>query len=97
MGFWVYILRCTDGSYYTGHTDNLEQRIAQHQSGEFDGYTATRKPLELVFTQECAIREEVLRTEQQIKGWSRKKKEAMMRGDWAGVNRLSRGKHTHQR
>jgi putative endonuclease len=97
MGFWVYILRCADGSYYTGHTDNLEQRIAQHQNGEFGGYTATRKPVTLVFSQECATREEVLRTEQQLKSWSRKKKEAMMRGDWAGVNRLSRGKHRHQR
>ena len=97
MGFWVYILRCADGSYYTGHTDNLELRLAQHQSGEFDGYTATRKPVELVFTQECATREEVLRAEQQLKGWSRKKKEAMMRGDGAAVNQLSRGKHRHQR
>ena len=78
MGFWVYILRCADGPYYTGHTDNLEQRIAQHQSGEFGGYTATRKPVEFVFSQECATREEVLGGEQQIKGWSRKKKEAMM-------------------
>ena len=46
--FWVYILRCSDGSYYTGHTDNLESRIAQHQSGECEGYTATRLPVELV-------------------------------------------------
>jgi len=97
MGFWVYILRCADGSYYTGHTDNLEQRIAQHQSGEFDGYTATRKPVTLMFTQERATREEAHRAEQQIKGWSRKKKEAMMQEDWTAVNRLSRGKHKHQR
>jgi len=97
MSFWVYILRCADGSYYTGHTDNLEQRIAQHHSGEFGGYTATRKPVTLVFIQECATREEAFRAEQQLKGWSRKKKEAMVRGDWAAVNRLSRGKHKHQR
>ena len=82
---------------YTGHTDNLEQRIAQHQSGEFGGYTATRKPVELVFAQECATREETLGAEQQLKGWSRKKKEAMMQGNWAAVNQLSRGKHRHQR
>jgi predicted GIY-YIG superfamily endonuclease len=97
MDFWVYILHCADGSYYTGHTDNLEYRIAQHHSGEFNGYTATRKPVKLMFTQECATREEAFRAEQQLKGWSRKKKEAMIRGDWAGVNRLSRGKHRHQR
>lgn len=94
-GFWVYIVRCADGSYYTGHTDNLEYRISQHQSGELGGYTVTRRPLELVFTQECTTREEALRAERQLKGWSGKKKEAMMRGDWATVNRLSRGKHRY--
>jgi predicted GIY-YIG superfamily endonuclease len=54
MSFWVYILRCADGSYYTGHTDNLEHRIGQHLAGEADGYTATRNPVELVFSQPCA-------------------------------------------
>jgi len=44
MAFWVYILRCSDGSYYTGHTDNLEKRIAEHQSGAIQGYTSTRLP-----------------------------------------------------
>jgi predicted GIY-YIG superfamily endonuclease len=82
MAFWVYILRCADGSYYTGHTDNLHHRVAQHQSGACGGYTSQRLPVELVFSQECATREEVLSAEMQIKGWSRAKKEAMMRGDW---------------
>jgi predicted GIY-YIG superfamily endonuclease len=90
--FWVYILRCADGSYYTGHTDNLEQRIGQHRAGEYDSYTATRRPVELVWSQECATREEALSAELQIKGWSRKKKEAMMRGDWGEVSRLARSK-----
>jgi predicted GIY-YIG superfamily endonuclease len=96
-GFWVYILRCADGSYYTGHTDNLEHRVSQHKSGEILSYTAIRRPIELVFSQECTTREEAIAAEQQIKGWSRKKKEAMMHGDWIAVNRLSRGKHRHQR
>ena len=87
MSFWVYILRCADNSYYTGHTDNLEERIAKHQSGEIEGYTSTRLPLTLVFS------EEALRCERQIKGWSRKKKEALMRGDWAEVSRLARRHH----
>ena len=91
MSFWVYILRCADGSYYTGHTDNLDRRIAQHQSGEIEGYTSTRLPLTVMFTDEFVTREEALASERQIKGWSRKKKEAMMRGDWAEVSRLSRG------
>jgi predicted GIY-YIG superfamily endonuclease len=91
MSFWVYILRCADNSYYTGHTDNLEQRIAQHHQGYFPTcYTYKRRPLELVFSQDFVTREEALASEQQIKGWSRKKKEAMMRGDWVEVSRLAK-------
>jgi len=89
--FWVYILRCSDGSYYTGHTDNLEMRIVQHVAGEFSGcYTFTRRPLDCVFSQAFSTREEALASERQIKGWSRKKKEAMIQGDWAEVSRLAR-------
>lgn len=93
--FWVYILHCADGSYYTGHTDNIEKRMAQHQSGESVGYTATRRPVELVWSQECYTREEALSAERQLKGWSRKKKEAMMRGDWTEVSRLAQSKSIH--
>lgn len=91
MRFWVYILRCADGSYYTGHTDDLDKRIGEHQEGLCGGYTASRLPVVLAFSQECSTREEALAAEQQIKGWSRKKKEAMMRGDWAEVSRLAKG------
>ena len=89
MTFWVYILRCADDSYYTGHTDNLDKRIVEHQTDRIDGYTSTRLPLTLVFSEEFPNREEALACERQIKGWSRKKKEAMMRGDWAEVSRLA--------
>jgi len=95
--FWVYILRCSDKSYYIGHTDNLEQRIGQHHSGEVEGYTSTRTPVELVYAQEFVTRTEALTAELQIKGWSRKKKEALICNDWVAINRLSRGKHKHQR
>jgi len=91
MAFFVYILDCADGSYYTGHTDNLEKRIAEHQSGECGGYTATRMPFQLLWSQECATRLDALMAEQQIKGWSRKKKEAMMRGDWKAVKQIAWG------
>jgi putative endonuclease len=91
MSFWVYILRCADDSYYTGHTDNLEKRIGEHQAGLCGGYTASRLPVELAFSQDFSTREEALSAEQQTKGWSRKKKEAMMRGDWAEVSRLAGG------
>jgi putative endonuclease len=89
MRFWVYILRCADGSYYTGHTDNLEARMAKHKTGETEGYTSTRLPVELVFSEQFSTREEALTCERQIKGWTRKKKEALMRGDWAEVSRLA--------
>lgn len=96
MSFWVYILRCADNSYYTGHTDHLENRIGEHQNGLCGGYTSNRLPVELVFSQECASRIEALAAEQQIKGWSRKKKEAMMRGDWTEVSLLAKGKNTER-
>ncbi len=90
MTFYVYILKCSDNSYYTGHTDNLEQRLSQHQQRYFRTcYTATRLPVELLYCQEFPTREEALTSERQIKGWSRKKKEAMMRGDWNEVSRLA--------
>lgn len=92
MSFWVYLLRCADGSYYAGHTENVEQRLAEHQAGEVAGYTATRRPVELVCSEAFSTREEALACERRIKGWSRKKKEAMMRGDWAEVSRLARCK-----
>jgi predicted GIY-YIG superfamily endonuclease len=92
MSFHVYILRCSDGSYYTGHTDNLERRLAEHDSAEFAGYTATRLPIELLFSQEFTTREEALSAERQIKGWSRRKKEAMMNNDWEEVSRLAKSK-----
>ena len=60
MSFWVYMLQCADLSYYVGHTDELEQRVLQHERGEVRGYTSTRRPLRVVFTQEFASREEAL-------------------------------------
>jgi putative endonuclease len=93
MSFWVYVLRCADNSYYTGHTDNLEKRIAEHHAGQIEGYTSVRLPVALVFADEFPSREEALARERQIKGWNRKKKEAMMRGDWAEVSRLAHANH----
>jgi predicted GIY-YIG superfamily endonuclease len=79
------MLRCSDGSYYTGHTDDLENRMAEHQAGAYDGHTSARRPVELVWFQEVPSRDEAFRAEMQIKGWSRAKKEAMIRGDWDAV------------
>jgi sugar (pentulose or hexulose) kinase/predicted GIY-YIG superfamily endonuclease len=93
--FWIYLLRCADGSYYTGHTDDLEHRIGEHQAGITECYTLSCRPVELVWAQECATRDEALAAERQVKGWSRKKKEAMIRGDWGEVSRLARTKSGH--
>ncbi|WP_332817809.1 TrmH family RNA methyltransferase [Sphingopyxis sp.] len=89
MTFWAYMLRCRDGSYYVGHTDQLEYRIGQHQSGEIPGYTATRRPVELVWSADLPSRIEALEAERQIKGWSRAKKEALIHRDWTTIRRLA--------
>ena len=89
--FWLYILRCSDGSYYVGHTDDLERRVAEHAAGELPGYTSTRRPVVLVYATEMASRDEALRREMQLKGWSRAKKEALIRGEWGEVKTLARG------
>lgn len=92
MHFWTYLLRCNDGSYYAGHTDNLEVRLAQHHSGALGGYTAKRLPVTLVWSENFATRDDAFAAERRIKGWSRAKKEALIAGDWARVSRLSRKK-----
>jgi len=89
MSFYVYILRCVDGSYYVGHTDDLESRLAAHQSGEIKGYTYPRRPVQLVFHEEFPSREDAFLRERQVKGWSRRKKEALVREDWDSLRRLS--------
>jgi putative endonuclease len=93
--FWVYILKCADHSYYTGHTDNLEIRLAQHATKAIPNcYTATRLPFELVFSQMFPTREEALISERQIKGWSRKKKKALIEGDWATISLYAKRKNS---
>ena len=90
--FFVYMLQCADGSFYVGHTDELERRVAQHEAGEIEGYTCGRRPVTLVWSQETATREEALAAERQIKGWSRTKKEALTRGDWERIRELARAR-----
>ncbi len=91
MSAWLYILRCADGSYYVGTArSGLETRIAEHQAGAFDGYTARRRPVTLVFHQYFDRIEDAVSAERQVKGWRREKKEALIRGDFAALPRLSR-------
>jgi predicted GIY-YIG superfamily endonuclease len=93
MQFWVYILTCADGSYYVGHSDDLELRIAAHQDGTFGGYTQSRRPVALSYAEPFDSRDDAFRRERQIKGWSRSKKEALMRQDWRELQRLSKTAH----
>ncbi len=90
MPFWTYMLHCRGGAYYTGHTDNLDLRIAQHQSGDIEGWTSDRLPVELVWSDEFGSRIEALEAERRIKGWSRAKKQALIRGDWDEISRLAK-------
>jgi putative endonuclease len=90
-GAWPYILKCVDGSYYTGTTRaTLEIRLAEHNSGHFDGYTAKRLPVTLVYSQWFDRITDAIAAERQVKGWSRAKKEALIRGDFEALKVLAK-------
>jgi predicted GIY-YIG superfamily endonuclease len=90
MSAWLYMLRCADGSYYIGTTrGRLETRIGEHQAGSFDSYTAHRRPVTLVFHHYFDRIEDAISAERQVKGWRREQKEALIRGDFAVLPRLS--------
>ena len=91
MSFWLYILRCSDGTFYIGHTDALELRLSQHDTGIASAYTAELRPIELVFSEEFPTREEAFARERQIKNWSRAKKQALIDQDWERLSELARG------
>ncbi|MES2120810.1 MAG: GIY-YIG nuclease family protein [Pseudomonadota bacterium] len=90
MAFWAYILRCADGRYYTGHTDELQRRIAEHQHGGYCDFTSRRRPVRLMWCQDFPTRVEALEAERRVKPWSRAKKEALIRGDWAALSYYAR-------
>ena len=87
MPFYVYILKCADGSYYTGMTSDLDRRVWEHQEGLIPtAYTHSRRPVELLWNEEVVTYHEALNHERQIKGWSRAKKEALIRSDWDALH-----------
>jgi len=90
LQFHVYILRLSDGHYYVGHTDDLATRIAQHQSGAIPGFTRDKRPIEFLWSEQFPEREQAFAAERQIKGWSRAKKEALMRGDFGALQDLAK-------
>ncbi len=79
--FVTYMLRCGDGSYYVGHTDELEAKLAQHQAGTCDEYTTSRQPVALAWSMPFASRDAAFAAERRVKGWSRAKREALIAGD----------------
>ena len=90
MPYRVYILLCSDGPYYTGSTSDLERRFQQHQEGvNPDAYTYSRRPVKLLwFSEEVPRYADALAFEHQVKGWSRRKKEALMRGDFNAIHEI---------
>ena len=89
--YFVYILECNDGSYYTGLTKNLNERIAQHELGYVvTFYTFKRRPVKLVYSVQMDDINQAIALEKQIKGWSRKKKHALIIEDWDKLKLLSK-------
>ena len=86
---WMYILACADGSYYTGSTNNLELRFAQHQAGDGANHTKKRLPVKLVYFEEFQRIDEAFYREKQVQGWSRKKKEALINAQTEKLPELS--------
>ena len=89
MAFYTYMLHCADRSFYVGHTDDLQIRVAQHEAGGIASYTQIRRPVKLVWSQDFSTRIEAIEAERQIKGWSRAKKLALIREDWDLISILA--------
>jgi len=89
--FYVYILECSDGSYYTGHSDDIDARISQHEQGAFVScYTYKRRPVKVIYVEIFGTRDEAFNAERQIKGWSRRKKLALIEGDFDRLKYLAK-------
>jgi putative endonuclease len=92
MGAFVYMLKCADDSFYVGSAtgDDLTLRLAQHEQGTYRGYTFTRRPVRLVWSEHFSRITDAIAVERQIKGWSRAKKEALINGNWSALEQLSK-------
>lgn len=98
--WYVYILQCADGSYYTGVTNDPDRRVIEHNTGiDPKAYTFSRRPVKLVWLYQCFDPNHAIEMEKQIKGWSRKKKEALIRENWDELKMLAACKNatTHTR
>ncbi len=96
MVLYVYIVECSDGSFYTGITNDLDRRIAEHNDGDNPkSYTFNRRPVILVYIEDHSDPYHAISREKQIKGWSRKKKIAMIHGEWDKLPELSKSKNSY--
>ena len=86
---YMYILECSDGSYYTGSTNDLDRRLAQHQAGEGANHAKKRLPVKLVYCEEYQRIDEAYYREKQVQGWNRKKKEALIKGEYDQLPELA--------
>ncbi len=89
----MYILKCANDMFYTGSTKNLERRLKQHQSGQGANFTKKHLPVELVYFEIFTRIDWAFYREKQIQGWSHKKKEALIKGDFEKLKELSRSKN----
>jgi predicted GIY-YIG superfamily endonuclease len=87
---WMYILECSDGSYYVGSTKDLEQRLIQHQEGEGGRYMSRRLPVRLVYSEEYEKIYEAYAREKQVQNWSRAKREALINGKHDDLPKLAK-------
>ena len=93
MEVTVYMVECSDGSYYTGLTkQDIEARVWEHNEGIYRGYTHTRRPVKLVFTETYDLMTDAIMRERQIKGWSRVKKQALIDYDYERLPELSKNR-----
>ena len=90
MPWSIYILKCSDSSYYVGHTAHIENRLKAHNCGKGAKHTAIRLPVTLVYHEPATSKATAMKREQQIKHWSKAKKEALVRGDLLSLKKLSK-------
>ncbi len=88
--FFVYILLCSDGSLYVGHTDDIDKRLSEHEVGKFCGYTSRRRPVTKVYSAPFLSRDDAFNMERKIKAWSRDKKLAFIEENWKLLSELGK-------
>ena len=87
---WLYILECSDGTYYVGSTKDLEYRLSEHQTGKGAKYTSRRLPVQLVYSEEYDKVTDAYIREKQVQNWSKAKRQALINGNLETLRRLAK-------